>query len=505
VTVTAASTLRADALGGGPAGQVQIRAEPDAAPFGAVGVPRQGTASRTAGGAARPSLIDPHPARGGSFGWTVTPLANGNVVVTNPEDNLVAVRSGAAYLFDSRTGALLADLVGSSAQDQVGGGGAPASGSNPGTPSAGQPGVGATPGEDAGAGGSGLGPDAAPQERVGDGVWALANGNYVVTSPEWKGGRGAATWEDGTAGVSGTIDASNSLVGSSPGDQVGFSPSDLAPGVKALTNGNYVVRSLYWNGTQGAATWGDGTAGVTGPVSAANSLVGSNPGDGVGYIVMALANGNYPVQSPSWNGNRGAVTWGDGTAGVTGPVDASNSLVGSNPGDDVGFDGVTVLANGNYLVASPYWNGGQLNGRGAVTWGDGTAGVSGIIDASNSLVGSNHGDQVGYGSYGGDGVTALANGNYVVHSPHWDGGQFDGRGAATWGDGTAGVTGLVSASNSLVGSNHGDQVAFNVTALTNGNYVVGSPQWGGGRGAATWGDGTTGVTGPVDASNSLVG
>jgi hypothetical protein len=68
---------------------------------------------------------------------------------------------------------------------------------------------------------------------------------------------------------------------------------------------------------------------------------------------------------------RGAATWGGGPQGVTGVVDASNSLVGSNPGDQVAtgrFDsGVRALANGNYVVASPFWN----DEQGAVTWGDG--------------------------------------------------------------------------------------------------------------------------------------
>jgi hypothetical protein len=104
-------------------------------------------------------------------------------------------------------------------------------------------------------------------------------------------------------------------------------------------------------------------------------------------------------------------------------------------------------------------------------------------------------------------VRALANGNYVVVSPNWDGGSTQqGLGAATWGDGTAGVAGAVDASNSLVGSRPGDRVgSAGVTALANGNYVVQSPSWNGGLGAATWGDGTTGIIGPVDATNSLVG
>jgi hypothetical protein len=415
------------------------------------------------------------------------------VVVTNPRDNFVAPEAGAAYLFDGRTGALLGDLVGGSAQDRVGAGG-PEKSTDSGVPPVDREGGGkAAPRGDGSAGIGSPDPGGAPQSLVSNfGVAALRNGNYVVQSANWNGNRGAATWGDGTVGVSGVVDPSNSLVGSNPDDQVSYF------GVAALSNGNYVVSSPYWNSGRGAATWGDGTAGVRGPVDDGNSLVGSNPQDSVGNGgITALSNGNYVVSSSYWNAQRGAATWGDGTAGVRGPVDATNSLVGSMPGDQVSFynftfPGVAALPNGNYVVRSPQWNG----RRGAATWGDGTAGVTGPVDATNSLVGSHPDD--GVGSYS---VVALANGSYVVTSPSWNGE----RGAATWGDGTAGVTGPVDATNSLVGSHPGDGVGYDLAALANGNYVVRSPQWNGGRGAATWADGTAGVTGAVDASNSLVG
>src|SRR5208283_3205222 len=172
--------------------------------------------------------------------------------------------------------------------------------------------------------------------------------------------------------------------------------------VTALSNGNYVVSSPNWNNgaaaSAGAVTWGSGTAGVSGPVSATNSLVGSTANDGVGTIVTALSNGNYVVSSPNWNNGAaayaGAATWGSGTAGVSGPVSATNSLVGSAANDQVGIGGVTALSNGNYVVSSPYWNNGAAASAGAVTWGSGTAGVSGPVSATNSLVGSTANDQV---------------------------------------------------------------------------------------------------------------
>src|SRR5262249_41459994 len=154
--------------------------------------------------------------------------------------------------------------------------------------------------------------------------------------------RGAVTWGDGTAGVRGVVAEANSLVGSDPGDRVGSNGS-------VLSNGNYVVVSANWSGNRGAATWGDGTTGVRGTVSEANSLVGSDTIDQVGSTVTRLSNANYVVLSANWSGNRGAATWGDGTTGVRGTVSEANSLVGSDPNDQVG-SALTRLSNGNYVV-----------------------------------------------------------------------------------------------------------------------------------------------------------
>jgi hypothetical protein len=342
------------------------------------------------------------------------------------------------------------------------------------------------------------------------GVRALTNGNYVVISWDWDNGpvadAGAVTWGSGTTGVSGVVSAANSLVGSTEGDQVGIG------GVTALSNGNYVVASRSWhNGGvayAGAVTWGNGTAGTVGLVSEANSLVGSTANDGIGSVT-ALSNGNYLVLSDMWdNGpaaDAGTVTWGNGTGGTVGVVSEANSLVGSTANDGIGYYGsVLTLSNGNYLVWSPKWNNGTAADAGAVTWGDGTTGVSGPVSAANSLVGGTANDQVGY--YGS--VLTLSNGNYVVVSSKWDNGAEADAGAVTWGSGTTGVSGVVSAANSLVGSTAGDRVGT-VTELANGHYVVASPSWDNGAawdvGAVTWVDGTTGAIGPVSAANSLLG
>ena len=456
------------------------------------------------------------PAGSGVFGKTVTVLSNGNFVVTDPNYSIPAgaANVGAVYLYNS-AGALISTLTGSTANDNVGSGGVVLL-SNGNyvilslvwNKSAAITNVGAVTWGSKTAGVSGVVSAAnsligsTAYDRIGNtGVTALNNGNYVVDSYEWNNGAatfaGAVTWGDGTTGISGVVSAANSLVGGAANDLVGES------GVTALSNGNYVVRSPAWiKGAilnAGAATWCNGTTGATGAVSVANSLVGSTANDFVGNGgVTALSNGNYVVISTSWNNgavaSAGAATWGNGTTGISGAVSAANSLVGTTANDRIGYPaGVTALNNGNYVVASEYWN----NGTGAATWASGSAGISGPVSVANSLVGSSFG-------YTASNVAALTNGNYVVCSPSWNS-----VGAATWGNGTTGITGAISAANSLVGSTNGDAVGGRVTVLTNGNYVVQSEYWSNGAatsaGAATWGNGTTGITGAVSAANSLVG
>ena len=179
--------------------------------------------------------------------------------------------------------------------------------------------------------------------------------------------------------------------------------------------------------------------------------------------------------------------------------------MGGSTSDHVGSDGIKALSNGNYVVVSPQWHLGGAANVGAVTWANGETGRSGVVAESNSLVGSHAGDGIGS-----SGVAALSNGNYVVASPSWTNGDAAGVGAATWADGAVGISGPVSASNSLVGTVAGDSVALNeVAALTNGNYVVLSSDWSNGAtgqvGAATWANGATGLTGQVTAANSLIG
>jgi len=397
-------------------------------------------------------------------------------------------------------------------------------------------------------------------------ITRLENGDYVLSSPNWNGNRGAATLVDGTtgktrAGQASTVAASNSVVGTQTGDYVAQKGI-----VKLNGNGNFLVLSPLWNNgalaKAGAVTWSSGTSPTVGAVSAGNSLVGTYANDRIGEVqftayngstpydnqyssVTALANGNYAVASPMWNGNRGAVTWGNGASGSNGAVDATNSMVGSISGDYVGAlsyagasgsntwiglgNGIQPLDNGNFVVTSNYWNNGSAARAGAVTFSNGSGSPTvGVLSSANSLVGSTTDDQVGtnpngqafnqlHAGYDSDG-NQLYSSNYVIASGRWDNGALSDAGAITWGSGTSGVSGTISAANSIVGLKAHANDRTSITALENGNYVALMPQWDNGgvtdAGAAAFVSGTTGRLSDyaaqgnrniVGAGNSLVG
>ena len=463
------------------------------------------------------SLPDTNPSTGDEHGsGTILELGNGNIVVASPLDDFVATDAGAVRLYKP-DGTLLSMLCGSNANDLVGETLTPLGSSNNAVTlthqwsNAGLADTGAATWIDGTTGLSGVVSETnslvGSSANDGDSsrVIALTNNNYVISTPGWDNGAatdaGAVTWGNGLSGTVGVINATKSLTGSSKNDKAGT--------VTALSNGNYVVSTLLWDkGTianAGAVTWGDGFSGTKGVISAANSLVGTKTGDQVGSVT-ALANGNFVVSAPTWdNGsltNAGMVTLVNGSTGTFGTISAAKSLVGSKKEDKVGGE-VTALVNGNYVVTSSTWDNGTTTDAGAVTWGNGVSGTVGTISAANSLVGSASGDLAS------SHVTALANGHFVVNSPGWDNGTVIDAGAVTWGSGVGGTIGTISTANSLVGSTAKDMLGSTITALSNGNFVLASPNWDNGlaidAGAVTWGNGLGGTVGTINAVNSLIG
>lgn len=347
------------------------------------------------------------------------------------------------------------------------------------------------------------------------GVRVLPSGNYLVNSPFWNNGAtvdaGAVTWGNGNTGVSGEISSLNSLVGSSAFDQVGLD------NVTVLTGGNYVVSSPRWDGVAndvGAVTWGNGNTGVSGEVSAANSLVGSTAEDLVGSAigifnttssrVVALENGHYVVGSPERNGlasDTGAATWGNGNIGVTGTVTNANSLVGTSPSDELG-EHITPLSDGDYVVAVPNWDAVATSDVGAAAWANGFGASSGELTAANSLLGASTDDFLGAE------VFPLQGGRFSLGIPRWDEGATD-VGLAVWGAGDGTSVGQLTAASGLAGSTGGDMVGEEVVAVGADHAVVVSPEWDSPTavdvGAVTWVDGAAPPAGVVSAANSFIG
>ena len=171
----------------------------------------------------------------------------------------------------------------------------------------------------------------------------------------------------------------------------------------------------------------------------------------------------------------GAVTWGNGNTGISGAVSAANSLVGNTLGDEVGGNHVFALSNGNYVVGSSLWNNGPATQAGALTWGNGTTGISGAVTAVNSLVGGNTNDHVGeYLS-----VQVLSDGSYVVQSKHWRNDAVwpgTNAGAVSWGGGVLPLTGLINGQNSVRGfvTDGGSTMTYAVDPV-NHQLIVGRP------------------------------
>ena len=143
-------------------------------------------------------------------------------------------------------------------------------------------------------------------------------------------------------------------------------------GVTPLSNGNYVVRSPFWdNGVTadaGAVTWGSGTTGVAGAVSAANSLVGSTASDAdwLGWRDCAeqrqLRGAQYLLGQRRHRRRRGGHL-GEWDQRRRRPGVSSQQPGGQHASDQVGFYGVTALSNGNYVVSSPNWDNGAIARR----------------------------------------------------------------------------------------------------------------------------------------------
>jgi hypothetical protein len=172
-------------------------------------------------------------------------------------------------------------------------------------------------------------------------------GSIEVSSHGTVTDRGAA---DTSSGGTLLLDPGNLTISSTTGVFPQFSLVDPQPGgvfgtqVLTLSTGNIVVTDPNANNNAGAVYLFNGQTGAL--ISTLTGSTGGTRGDRIANQgVTALGNGNFVVDSEFWNNFAGAVTWGSGTTGVSGAVSASNSLVGrmsetsTSNGDEVGSSG----------------------------------------------------------------------------------------------------------------------------------------------------------------------
>ncbi|EEB77555.1 hypothetical protein GPB2148_1288 [marine gamma proteobacterium HTCC2148] len=412
----------------------------------------------------REDLLGPDGTR--RFGTTVTVLSSGNYVVYDPAWSSDGVDNvGAVFVYDGETNQLLSTLTGKSWED-----------------------------------------------TLHSHIVPLGNGNFLFVTPNFDHQGvtdvGAVTWVDGSESATRTISVEGSLVGLMEKQRVGAKPNVLNHDVTVLRDGNYVILNEAWGESGvadlGAVTWGSGVSGVSGNITSSNSLIGTKKHDFSAAHVLPLRSGNYVVGSPFWDNGEiidaGAVTWGDGDSALNGHISVESSLIGSSEHERVGAH-IVQLRNGNYVSVNgaqvAYTGGNCDNCVTSATWADQDVGIVGQVSSSNSLM--------SVGTEWTMEVLPLHNGNYVVSRPGWNRDGLEGVGAVTWGDGLSGVTGEMSAGNSLIGTLGDDRVGERVIDLPNGNFVVLSQLWNGGRGAATWGDGLLGAVGEVSPENSFTG
>ncbi len=391
----------------------------------------------------------------------------------------------------------------------------------------------------------------------------LGYGYLLSVASDWGGGKGAVTFipGSGTAAV-GQVSAANSLVGGTTLDHIGgsiayestafysYTGVQSGTGVELLGSGHYLVRAPDWDNARGLVAWGSKTTGVSGELSVANApnlaLVGAMSagavagytGDKLGARVATHYDGSYMVFTPTWNVDKGAITWGATGTGVKGNVDSSNSLYGttlSNFGANLVNISNTYYGD-TFLALAPNWD----DGKGAFTVINRQAPSSlGAVSAANSVVGSVAGDYFGCASAcsptGGTLVSPqdLGGNWWAVSNPNWSNstgaitfiyagsGSPDNAAAAKTPSGTLGAgsgTNLsLVGSHSIDGEFAGDRYGLSGQVMPRQNYystssdgsgqvAVVNSDWAYGRGAITMLN-LNRMTGSVQvsSSNSLVG
>jgi filamentous hemagglutinin family protein len=444
-------------------------------------------------------LLDPNPAAENLFGAYTAVLSNDNIVVSSPGDDLIAQDSGAVYLFNPNTGALIGTINGANAADGFGGYFITA------LPNGNY--VFANPGADingivdAGTvilanGNTGTEINRISGTNTNDSfgsrnnftlgrqpldryrVVALPDGNFVFGSPR--------------ADIGGVVDAGTVILANgSTGEEInrisGINANDRfgSGSITALTNGNFVFGN-FWADINGIVDAGTVILANGNTGTEISRISGTFPNDGFGGIflttldvigirrgsdITALPNGNYVFGNPNANINgisgAGTVILANGSTGAE-----ISRISGVNANDAFGSDVITALPNSNYVFGNPRAN----NFLGTVILANGSTGAE-----ISRISGVNANDAFGTGP-----ITALPNGNYVFANGYADINGMVNAGTVILANGTTGAEisrisganaydffgGISQYSSVVLPGRYFGLVPYSaITPLLNGNYV----------------------------------
>jgi hypothetical protein len=97
----------------------------------------------------------------------------------------------------------------------------------------------------------------------------------------------------------------------------------------SVSRNGYVAGMAYWDNAgisdAGAVTWGSARGGLTGPISAVNSLVGDSPNQNVGGWVTRIGEGVYALQ------NQTGLTLAHDNMPLSGVPNSENTAFGVAP------------------------------------------------------------------------------------------------------------------------------------------------------------------------------
>ncbi len=172
-----------------------------------------------------------------------------------------------------------------------------------------------------------------------------------------------------------------------------------------------------------------------------------------------MANNNYVIVSSEDDvagiANAGSVRLVSGSTGAQ----IGAAIVGDNPGDYSGSNGITALANNNFVIASRLDNVAGIFSAGSVRLVNGSTAVQiGVM-----IVGDNFGDSIGI-----SGITALANNNFVIASRFDDVAGLTDAGSIRLVDGNTGA----QIGDVVVGSVKNDMQGVSITVPANENYYI---------------------------------